>query len=106
MFHLAASQEIVHAALQSVSEAHTVSLTAEPPAVDIHTYPLIPVSPPFPLLARAPVSILPGQSFTISPHVLSASNVAYSRSLALLRRELGPHFDLEKIWGEHIRYVS
>lgn len=105
MFHLAASQEVLHASLLSIAEASAISRPTDPLAVAIHTYPLIPASPPFPLLAKAPVSVVPGQSFTINPHVLSACNVAYSKSLTLLRREIGPHFDLEKIWGEHIQYV-
>jgi len=104
LFHLAASQEVLHASLLSIAEASAISRPTEPLAVAIHTYPLIPASPPFPLLAKAPVSVVPGQSFTINPHVLSACNVAYSKSLTLLRREIGPHFDLEKIWGEHIQY--
>ncbi|KLO14497.1 NTF2-like protein [Schizopora paradoxa] len=100
MFHLAAAQETLHASLLPAFEE-----TVEFPVVDVHTYPLVPVSPPFPLLSRAPVSVVPGQSLTaINAHILSATNVAYSKSLALLRREIGPHFNLEKIWGEHIRY--
>ena len=105
MFHLAASQEVLHASLLSIAQASAMSRPTDPPAVAIHTYPLIPVSPPFPLSANAPVTVVPGQRFTVNPHVLSASNVAYSKTLALLRREIGPHFDLEKIWGEHIQYV-
>jgi carboxymethylenebutenolidase len=34
----------------------------------------------------------------------SAAGVAHSRSLALLRRVIGPHYDLEALWEAHTRH--
>jgi carboxymethylenebutenolidase len=34
----------------------------------------------------------------------AAAGVAHSRSIALLRRALGPHYDLEVLWEAHTRY--
>src|SRR5262249_12948872 len=36
-------------------------------------------------------------------HDKLAAGLAHSRSIALLRRVVGPHYDLEKLWGGHIR---
>ena len=33
-----------------------------------------------------------------------AAGLAHSRSIALLRRVMGPHYDLEQLWEAHIRY--
>ena len=42
----------------------------------------------------------------VDPYVRSATSLAYSRTLDLLRRQMGPHFDLEKLWEKHTYYVS
>jgi carboxymethylenebutenolidase len=34
----------------------------------------------------------------------AASGLAHSRSIALFRRVMGPHYDLEALWEAHIRY--
>ena len=34
----------------------------------------------------------------------AAAGLAHSRSVALLRRVIGPHYDLETLWEAHIRY--
>ncbi|MGH7045159.1 MAG: dienelactone hydrolase family protein [Stellaceae bacterium] len=34
----------------------------------------------------------------------AAAGLAHSRSIALLRRAIGPHYDLEALWEAHIRY--
>jgi carboxymethylenebutenolidase len=34
----------------------------------------------------------------------AAAGLAHSRSIALLRRALGPHYDLEALWEAHTRY--
>ncbi|MBV8737882.1 MAG: dienelactone hydrolase family protein [Alphaproteobacteria bacterium] len=34
----------------------------------------------------------------------AAAGLAHSRSVALLRRVMGPHYDLEALWEAHIRY--
>ncbi|MGH7114401.1 MAG: dienelactone hydrolase family protein, partial [Stellaceae bacterium] len=33
-----------------------------------------------------------------------AAGLAHSRSIALLRRTMGPHYDLERLWEAHTRY--
>ncbi|KAI0053336.1 NTF2-like protein [Auriscalpium vulgare] len=103
--HLASSQEILHAMLSLQSPA---ALDMAPPTdrypVTIYTYPLVPVSPPFPFATKAPVSVRAGEPFSVDPHVRSASSLSYTRTLELLRRQLGPHFDLEKLWEMHTYY--
>src|SRR6202043_3402643 len=37
-------------------------------------------------------------------YVRPAALLAYSRSLSLLRRVLGPAIDLEALWGQHLSY--
>ena len=104
MFHIASSQEALHASLLPLTELSGFRIKEAPP-IQLHTYPLVPVSPPFPLLAQAPTSVKPGQTRPIDPNVLSATNLAYSRTLTLLKREVGPYFDLERIWEKHTYYV-
>lgn len=100
---------MLHASLLPVTENSSLGYKLKPaqyPPVAIHTYPLVPSHPAFPLLSKAPASVTPGQNKSIDPYVLSATNVAYTRTLELLKREIGPNFDLEKIWGEHLSYVG
>lgn len=108
MFHLAASQEKLYASLLPLTESSSLSYrlkTSVAHPISVHTYPLVPAAPVFPLLAKAPASIIPGENAPVDPHVLSATNMSYTKTLSLLRKELGPHFDLEKIWGQHLYYV-
>src|SRR5262249_15075810 len=37
-------------------------------------------------------------------HDKLAAGLAHSRSIALLRRVMGPHYDLEALWEAHTRY--
>lgn len=71
----------------------------------VHTYPRVPASPAFPLLTTAPAAVVPGQKTSVDAYIVSATNIAYTKTLEVLRREIGPALDLEKIWGEHIYYV-
>ncbi|EJD03993.1 uncharacterized protein FOMMEDRAFT_140082 [Fomitiporia mediterranea MF3/22] len=106
-FHLAAAQEKLQASLLSLTDTRGLSYSLKPtqfPPVLVYTYPLVPVTPAFPLLTTAPAAVVPGQNTAVDPHVLSATNIAYTRSLELLRREIGPRFDLEKVWNDHIYY--
>ena len=109
-FHLASKQEKLHASLLPYTNPASFPLELQAssrqyPAIIIHTYPLIPLTPAFPLLTTAPAAIVPGQTSNTDPYILSANNLAYTRTLELLKREIGPRFDLEKIWNEHIYYV-
>ena len=111
-FHLAAQQEALHASLVGVAERKALGIgTLEQPRVSIFTYPLVSVSPPFPFEAGPPIehhhaSGKARTSMTVTPHVRSANNLSYTRTLSLLRRELGPHFPLEKLWERHTYFVS
>ncbi|OSC99467.1 NTF2-like protein [Trametes coccinea BRFM310] len=78
--------------------------TSRHPPIAVHAYPLVPASPPFPFLAGPPIDHASGKVGTIDPHLRSANNLAYTRTLELLRRELGPHFPLEKLWEKHTYY--
>lgn len=106
-FHLSAKQEALHAFLLDISEQHALGLpTSKPPPVSIFTYPLVSVWPPFPFEAGPPIDHASGKIRTIAPHLRSANNLSYTRTLTLLRRELGPHFPLEKLWERHTYFVS
>ena len=41
------------------------------------------------------------QHFDYEPH---AASIAYTRSLAILRPVLGPHYDLSRLFDEHLKY--
>lgn len=108
LLHVAASQENLHASVlpyTDPSNAHYKLDATNRPSFAIHSYPLVPSSPAFPLLAVAPASITPKEHVHVDPYILSATNIAYTKSLEFLRRLIGPYYDLEKIWGEHILYV-
>ncbi|KAI0673405.1 NTF2-like protein [Trametes maxima] len=105
LFHLSSKQETLHASLLEVAGEKAMGIpTSRFPPIVVHTYPLVPASPPFPFLAGSPIDHASGRIGTIDPHLLSANNLAYTRTLELLRRELGPHFPLEKLWEKHTYY--
>ncbi|KAH9175445.1 hypothetical protein EDB89DRAFT_2113238 [Lactarius sanguifluus] len=87
--HLSSSQEATHCSfpLRSASEY---------PPITVYTYPSFKT--------KAPALVQAGESSSVDPYIRSATNLSYSRTLALLRRELGPHFDLEKLWERHTHY--
>jgi len=104
VFNLAASQEVLHASvLAFVEQSHTLNSTSGP-SVSVYTYPLVNVSPPFALEARLP-AVFGVEDATIEPNITlpvrSAINMAYTRTLAVFRRTLGPWFDLEHLWDKH-----
>ena len=106
IFHLSAKQEALHASLINLAEEKAAGIpTSKPPPVTVFTYPLVSASPPFPFEAGPPIDHASGKIRTIAPHLRSANNLSYTRTLALLRRELGPHFPLEKLWNNHAYYV-
>ena len=55
---------------------------------------------------KAPAQVIAGEKLTYDPYLRSATGLAYTRTLVLLQRELGPHYDLEKLWEMHTYYVS
>ncbi len=107
IFHLSAKQEALHASLQEIAEQKAEGIpTSRHPPVTIHTYPFVSASPPFPFEAGPPIDHASGKVSSIAPYLRSANNLSYTRTLALLRRELGPHFPFEKLWERHTYFVS
>ncbi|KAH9081995.1 hypothetical protein EDB83DRAFT_2335960 [Lactarius deliciosus] len=104
--HLSSSQEATHAAFQLLADSESSRLrsASEYPPITVYTYPSVPFDPPFPFKTKAPALVQAGESSSVDPYIRSATNLSYSRTLALLRRELGPHFDLEKLWESHTYY--
>lgn len=80
--------------------------TARPPPVTIFTYPFVSATPPFPFEAGAPIDHASGKIKSVAPYLRSANNLSYTRTLEILRRELGPHYPLEKLWERHAYFVS
>lgn len=109
IFHLSFNQDKLHASLLPLSDAanlpYSLPAFSVAPLV-IHAYPLVPSTPSFPLLTKAPVLVIAGENSSIDPYLRSATGLAYTRTLELLRRELGPHFNLEKLWDMHTYYAS
>ena len=107
IIHLAAKQEALHASLQAIAEEKATGIpTSRPPPVTIYTYPFVSSSPPFPFEAGPPIDHASGKIKTVAPYLRSANNLSYTRTLEVLRRELGPHYPLEKLWERHAYYVS
>ena len=107
LVHLATAQEKLHASL-SLLTPETLPYSLSPAdhfPVVVYSYPMISASPPFPFKARAPAVVNTGDVFSVDPYVRSATSLSYSRTLGLLRRQLGPHFDLESLWESHTYYV-
>lgn len=104
--HLSSAQEETHAVFQLLADSESSQLrsASEYPPITVYTYPSVPLDPPFPFISKAPALVQAGESISVDPYVRSATNLSYSRTLALLRRELGPHFDLEKLWERHTYY--
>ncbi|KAI0639674.1 NTF2-like protein [Trametes polyzona] len=102
LVHLSSKQEALHASLlELAAETSTGVPTSRYPPIAVHAYPFVPVSPPFPFAAGAPIDHASGRVGTVDPHLRSANNLSYTRTLELLRRELGPHFPLEELWEKH-----
>ncbi|KAF7965894.1 hypothetical protein HWV62_40995 [Athelia sp. TMB] len=107
-FHLAASQEALHASLLPFTDARNLGYAVPTRAhlpIHVYAYPLVQPEPPFPflvlpyvLLTQSGMKALDGSS---GYHARSATDTSYSRTLQLLKRTLGPHFDLEKLWDQH-----
>lgn len=71
-----------------------------------HGYPKVTAIPPFPFSTLPPLLQSQNAAATVDPYIRSAVGLSYTRTLELLRRHLGPHFELEKLWEKHTYYVS
>lgn len=99
------SPEEAYAALLANSNNSQLLSANEHAPIMVHIYPSVPSGPPFPFRSKPPALVQAGESNSVDPYIRSAMNLSYSRTLALLRRELGPHFNLEKLWEKHTYYV-
>ncbi|KAH7928548.1 NTF2-like protein [Leucogyrophana mollusca] len=106
-FHLATSQEALHAAILPLEDPVNLGYSLPTHSchpVKVYTYPLVSHSPPFPLSTKAPVLVEPGEQSSSDPYNRSATGLSLTRTLELLKRQLGPHFNLEKLWDLHTYY--
>jgi hypothetical protein len=89
-FHLAASQETLHASLLSLTDTANLGYSlpgnAYPP-INVYTYPLISANPPFPFLARAPVS-LSDKAPVDDVYLRSAAGLSHTRTIELLKKSV------------------
>lgn len=106
LLHLSTSQEDLQASAieAAASLEHTLAASAHQP-VQAHVYPRVSSSPPFPFTMKAPALVIAEERSSVDIYTRSAVGLSYSRTLELLRRQLGPHFDLEKLWEKHTYYV-
>ncbi|TCD67089.1 hypothetical protein EIP91_000552 [Steccherinum ochraceum] len=107
LVHLSHKQEALHGALTLASDpatyGYTLSTSSYEPIV-VHSYPAVQPVPPFPFLMKPPALVSAGEKSTADPYVRSATGLSYTRTLELLRRHLGPHYNLEKLWEMHTYY--
>ncbi|KAI0814918.1 hypothetical protein BC629DRAFT_1588602 [Irpex lacteus] len=107
LLHLSSIQEGLHASVIEVSSTKGPGSTASQALllpVQVHVYPKVGASPPFPYAVKAPALITAQENSEVDIYVRSAVGLSYSRTLDLLRRQLGPRFDLEKLWEKHTYY--
>lgn len=109
LVHLSHKQETLHASLAAAADPRTYGYTlptsAYPP-IAVHVYPAVQPMPPFPYLMKAPVLVTAGEKSAADTYIRSATGLSYTRTLELLRRQLGPHYDLEMLWEKHTYYVG
>ncbi|KIM75401.1 hypothetical protein PILCRDRAFT_827314 [Piloderma croceum F 1598] len=106
IFHLAASQETLHASLLPSTDPGNLGyslLRNEQHPIHVFTYPLTSASPAFPLKVKPPALLT--KSSDKGPlddvHTRAAANMSYTRTLKLIRKHLGPELDIEKTWDMH-----
>lgn len=107
MFHLASSQEKFHACIQPLEDPANLGYalpTYVHHPIKAYTYPFVSHSPPFPFTAGAPVQVTIGEPCIVDAYIRSANNLSLTRTLEILKRCLGPHFNFEKLWDMHTYY--
>ncbi|CAL1695234.1 unnamed protein product [Somion occarium] len=107
IFHLSSSQENFQASLAILSDPTALGYTLPTSAyhpITVHSYPKVPANPPFPFLMKAPALVTAGEKSSADPYIRSATGVSYTRTLELLKRALGPHYDFERLWERHTYY--
>ena len=107
--HLASTQEELAESLITAADVidheSATSLMMQPP-ITAYTYHKVSAGPPFPYDMKAPALVVAGEKSTADPYTRSAVSLSYSRTLELLRRTIGPYFELEKLWEKHTYYVG
>ncbi|KAJ3549651.1 hypothetical protein NM688_g5159 [Phlebia brevispora] len=84
LVHLSCTQDELAASLVTAVEAgEHVQTTLQPPA---------------------PALVVAGEKSSTDPYTRSAVSLSYSRTLDLLRRHIGPYYELEKLWEKHTYY--
>lgn len=107
-FHLASSQEVLHASLLLLEDPTNLGYSLPTHSrlpVRVYSYPLVSKSPPFPFSVQPPVSVNVNNKQSVDPYLRSASSLSLTRTLELLKAHLGPHFNLERLWEKHTYYV-
>ncbi|KAF8560286.1 NTF2-like protein [Imleria badia] len=107
VFHLASSQEKFHASMQPLEDPANLGYalpTHVHHPIKAYTYPFVSHSPPFPFSAGAPVQVTIGEPRIVDAYTRSANNLSLTRTLEILKRCLGPHFNFEKLWDMHTYY--
>jgi len=91
IFHLAASQEILHASLLPLTDPANLGyslLRNEQQPIRVFTYPLTSANPAFPLQVKPPALLT--KSSDKGPlddvHTRAAANMSYTRTLELIRK--------------------
>ncbi|KAI0348365.1 NTF2-like protein [Trametopsis cervina] len=105
LLHLSSTQgDIELAAIEATSAIDPSSTGSLLQPIQAFTYPKVTSSPPFPFNMKPPALIVAEESTSVDIYTRSAVGLSYSRTLDLLRRQLGPRFDLEKLWEKHTYY--
>jgi hypothetical protein len=109
IYHLSSNQQTHQTALLPLTDPSSFGhelTTVDHFPIEVYTYPNVPHSPPFPFMLRPPAFAVAGETIDVDPYIRSAHSLSHSRTLAILKRNLGPHFDLEKLWEAHTYHVS
>ena len=104
--HLTSDQEHIQLSLIALAASLDNGRTASAyQPLQAHVYPRVSFTPPFPFAMKPPALVEAHEKSSVDIYTRSAVGLSYSRTLELLRRQLGPHFDLEKLWEKHTYYV-
>ena len=106
-FHLASTQEKFHASILPLEDPANLGYalpTHVHPPIKAYAYPFVSYDPPFPFSAGAPVKVTIDERRIVDPYTRSANNLSLTRTLEILKRCLGPHFNFEKLWNMHTYY--
>jgi len=101
VFHLTSTQEDLHASLLPLTDPSALGYqlpTSSYPPVTVHVYPKVTLSA---FLSTPPAFATADDS---EPFIRSAKSLSLTRTLEILKRHIGPHFDFGKLWEKHSYY--